>query len=173
MAPISEPRKRSRVAIPLAAGLICAVAAMVVWLGGWNRHPAQDQRPTIAVLPFESSIAGDENTGLARRMTEATTSELARLGTVSVASYTSAMQFAGQRRPMSEIASTLDSRYVVEASIDDEAGQMLIVARLVNAETNRKLWVSDYRGAFDDVRGIAQRMAFDISAAVLKAPQAP
>ncbi len=43
-------------------------------------------------------------------MTEAVTSELARLGTISVASYTSAMQFAGQRRPMCEIAAALEFR---------------------------------------------------------------
>jgi adenylate cyclase len=173
VAPIPEHRKRSRAAIPLAAGLICAVAAMVVWLGGWNRQSADDRRPIVAVLPFESNVAGNDHADLSRRMTEAVTSELARLGTVGVASYTSAMQFSGQRRPLREIASSLNARFVVEASIDSEVTQMLVVTRIVNAETDRKVWVSDYRGAFDDVRGIAQRMAFDISAALLKAPQAP
>ena len=43
-----------------------------------------------------------------------------------------------------------------------------MVARIVNAETDRKMWVSDYRGARDDVRGIAQRIAFDVSAAILE-----
>jgi TolB-like protein len=57
---------------------------------------------------------------------------------------------------------------VVEASVDDEASEILIVARLVNAETDRKMWVSDYRGARDDVRGLAQRIAFDVSAEILK-----
>jgi hypothetical protein len=30
------------------------------------------------------------------------------------------------------------------------------------------MWVSDYRGARDDVRGIAQRIAFDVSQALLE-----
>jgi hypothetical protein len=30
------------------------------------------------------------------------------------------------------------------------------------------MWVADYRGARDDVRGIAQRIAFDVSAAILE-----
>ena len=46
----------------------------------------------------------------------------------------------------------LRATYVVEASIDDDAGQLLVVARIVNAETDRKVWVADYRGARDDVR---------------------
>ena len=70
------------------------LTAMVVWLAGWNRQPIPDDRPSIAVLAFESSIDDPEHAQLARRLTEGVTSELARLGTVSVASYTSAMQFA-------------------------------------------------------------------------------
>jgi TolB-like protein len=69
---------------------------------------------------------------------------------------------------MSEIAAMLRSAYVVEASIDDEASEILVVARIVDAATDRKMWVADYRGARDDVRGIAQRIAFDISTAVLE-----
>jgi adenylate cyclase len=160
-------RKLPGVAIALAAVLLIAIAGMVSWLGSRDRHPAADLRPTAAVLPFEANMIGGDNSNYSALITEAVTSELARLGTLSVASYTSAMQFEGQRRPMSEVAAALQSAYVVEASVDDEASEILIVARIVNAETDRKMWVSDYRGARDDVRGIAQRMAFDISAAIL------
>jgi TolB-like protein len=164
----AAPARRSWSTIPLAAVLIVAVAAMVFWLGSRNRHPPPDLRPTAAVLPFEANMIGGDNSNYSAMITEAVTSELARLGTISVASYTSAMQFEGQRRPMSEIAAALKSAYVVEASVDDEASEILIVARLVNAATDRKMWVSDYRGARDDVRGLAQRIAFDVSAEILK-----
>jgi len=160
--------RRSRVTVPLAAGLMIAIAALVFWLGNRDRRPLPDLRPTAAVLPFEANMIGGDNSNYSALMTEAVTSELARLGTVSVASYTSAMQFEGQRRPMSEIAAALNSAYVLEASIDDEANEILVVARVVDAQTDRKIWVSDYRGARDDVRGIAQRLAFDASAEILK-----
>nr|ALS90726.1 protein of unknown function (DUF1049) [uncultured bacterium] len=162
------PGRGSWLTISFAAGLIVAVAAMVFWLGSRDRHPPPDLRPTAAVLPFEANMIGGDNSNYSALITEAVTSERAMLGTISVASYTSAMQFEGQRRPMSEIAAALKSNYVVEASVDDEASEILVVARIVNAVTDRKMWVSDYRGARDDVRGIAQRMAFDISAEILK-----
>ena len=152
----------------LLAILTIAIGAMVFWLAARNRAPDVDLRPTAAVLPIEANMIGGDNANYSAQFTEALTSELARLGTVSVASYTSAMQFEGQRRPMSDIAAALKSNYVVEASIDDEASEILVVARIVNAVTDRKLWVSDYRGARDDVRGIAQRIAFDVSAAILE-----
>lgn len=159
---------RSRAMLPLAAALLIAIATLVFWAGNRSRNASPDSRPTAAVLPFEANMIGGDNSNYSALMTEAVTSELARLGTLSVASYTSAMQFEGQRRPMSEIAAMLRSAYVVEASIDDEASEILVVARIVDAATDRKMWVADYRGARDDVRGIAQRIAFDISTAVLE-----
>ena len=161
-------RARSRAAAPLAAVLLMAIGAMVFWLGSRDRTVQADLRPTVAVLPFEANMIGGDNSNYSALITEAVTSELARLGTISVASYTSAMQFEGQRRPMSEIATALRSAYVVEASVDDEASEILVVARIVDTATDRKMWVSDYRGARDDVRGIASRMAFDVSAAILE-----
>jgi TolB-like protein len=158
--------RRPWAAVPLTVGLVCAIAAMVVWLAGWNRQPVPDDRPSMAVLAFESNI---DDAQLARRLTEGVTSELARLGTVSVASYTSAMQFAGQRRPMREISEALNARFVIEASVDDEGTGVLVVVRIVNTATDRKMWVADFRGARDDVRGISQRIAFDASAAVREA----
>jgi TolB-like protein len=171
-APEATQAPRSRSVIPMAAALIIAIAAMVFWLASRDRHPPPDERPTAAILPFAANMIGGDNDNYSAQMTEAVTSELARLGTISVASYTSAMQFTGQRRSMSEVAAALRSAYVVEASVDDEASEILVVARIVNAETDRKIWVSDYRGAREDVRGIAQRIAFDVSAALLERTRA-
>jgi len=164
----SPPSRRSLTTIPLAAVLLIAIAAMVFWLGSRDRRARPDMRPTAAVLPFEANMIGGDNSNYSAQITEAVTSELARLGTISVASYTSAMQFEGQRRPMSDVAAALRSAYVVEASVDDEASEILVVARIVNSATDRKMWVSDYRGQREDIRGIAQRIAVDVSAAILE-----
>ena len=80
---------------PTRDRLACAVAAMVMWLGSRDRRPPPDMRPTAAVLPFQANMIGGDNDNYSALMTEAVTSELARMGTVSVASNTSAMQFEG------------------------------------------------------------------------------
>ena len=124
--------------------------------------------PAIAVLAFNQYSPSAADAAVAAQLTESVTSELARLGTVGVASHTSAMQFAGTRTPLGEIASTLNVHYVLEADVEHEANGLLVVLRLVNTATNRKVWVSDYRGAADDARGISQRIAFDVSAELLR-----
>ena len=148
---------------PLTVGLIAAVTALVVWLGGSTRTPAETGAPGIAVLAF----SGDD-AQLAARMTENVTAELARLGTVSVASHTSAMQFAGKRAPLTEIAAALNVDFVLEASIEQEPGGLLAVVRIVDTATNRKVWIADYRGPVEDQRAISQRVAFDVGAELIK-----
>lgn len=165
--PVVAQKGRAWAAWPLTAGLICAVAAMVVWLGGWNRTPPKSG-PAIAVLAFEQSAPGAEDAALAARLTESVTTELARLGTVGVPSHTSAMSFAGARKPLREIAAALDAGFILEASVEREPDGLLVTTRIVSAETDRKIWVADYRGAANDVRGLSQRIAFDVSAELLR-----
>lgn len=148
---------------PVTLALTAAVTAMVVWLGGSTPTPAETGAPGVAVLAF----SGDD-TALASRITENVTAELARLGTVSVASHTSAMQYAGTRTPLRDIAAALNVDYAVEASVDREPEGVLVVIRLVNTATDRKVWVSDYRGAADDARAISQRIAFDVASELIK-----
>jgi TolB-like protein len=165
--PAVAPNGRAWAAWPLTAGLICAVAAMVVWLGGWNRTPPKSG-PAIAVLAFGQMSPTAADASLAARITESVTTELARLGTVGVASHTSAMQFAGRQQPLRDIAAALDADFILEASVEREPNGVLVTTRIVDAETDRKIWVADYRAAAGDVRGISQRIAFDVSAELLR-----
>lgn len=155
--------KRAWQSLPLTIGLIVAVAALVIWSAGSTRTPAETGAPGVAVLAF---TGGDD--GLAARLTENVTAELARLNTVSVPSYTSATEFAGRRVPLREIAAALNVDFVLESTVERESDGVLITARIVDAATDRKIWVADYRGAADDVRGVSQRLAFDVSAEVIK-----
>lgn len=167
-APEAPAARRPPTALIALGAVLAVTIGVMVWMLVRDRTPQQDLRPTAAVLPFAANMIGGDNQNYSALITEAVTSELARLGTISVASFTSAMQFENQRPTMSQVATALRSTYVIEASVDDEASEILVVVRLVNAATDRKLWVSDYRGQRDDVRGIAQRIAFDASAEILR-----
>lgn len=166
------PPRQSRISLVLAAALLIAVGGMIAWLVVWQRQRPADTRPTIAVLAFETNmIGGDETTP--RYLTEAITTELTRLGTMNVASYSSAMRLQGQRLSSKEQSAALNSTYLIEGSIDDEGGLILVVPRIVNGVAERKLWVSDYRGDYSEVRSIAQHIAFDINAEISRIARTP
>lgn len=159
-----EPRaRRGWAGLPLAAAVICGAAVMVVWLGGWGTKP--DTR-SVAVLAFQQYSASDEDGAVAAQLTDSVTAELARLGTVSVVSHTSAMQFAGERKPVREIARALDASFLVEASIEKTGDGISVMARLVNGTTDRKVWVEEFTGRPDDLRTLSRNIAAGVGAAV-------
>lgn len=157
-------RAPRRVAILLAGGVLIAIAvALSLWLSAKSRPDG----PAVAVLPFSQYSDTPELATVAARLTDDVTSELARLGRVGVVSHTSAMQFAGVRKPLREIAGALHATFIVEATVEAQPDGIKVVARLVNASTDRKVWVKDYRGRAAALADLSRTIAADIAAAVL------
>jgi len=156
----------------MTAGLVGITLVVVAWLG---KAPSTQGQPSVAVLAFEQYSAGDEDGAVAAQLTDSVTAELARLGTVSVVSHTSAMQFAGERRSVREIAQTLGASFIVEGSIENDAAGIRVMTRLVNGITDRKVWVEEFAGKASDLRGLSRNIAAGVSEALSKAssPQAP
>lgn len=163
--PAIEPRTSSGSWHP---GLIAIVVALLlalplgfaVWRAGlWTSVGRATPMVTIAVLPFAeySSEAADEL--LAARLTAGVTSELARIRTLGVVSHTSAQQFAGQRRPIREIAQTLNADLILESSVVREGENVRVEARLVDAARDRKVWVADFVGTLSALRDLERRIA--------------
>ena len=82
-------------------GVVLAVVA-----AGWllSGRGAKTGAPAIAVLAFEQYSSSGEDESVAAQLIDGVTSELARLGALSVVSHTSAMQFTGARKPVRELA---------------------------------------------------------------------
>lgn len=163
----AAPRQRGWAGWALGAVLIGVLAGMVAWLGG---APSSQGASAVAVLAFEQYSASDEDGAVAAQLTDNVTAELARLGTVSVVSHTSAMQFAGERKPLRAIATALNADFIVEGSIENQADGFRVMARIVNATTDRKMWVEEFVGRPDDLRTLSRTIAESVGAAVLKGP---
>ena len=164
---VTESAKPSRSwgAWALVAGGVAVVAAIAAWsLGSQTRSGAT----SIAVLAFEQYSSSGEDESVAAQLTDGVTSELARLGRLSVVSHTSATQFAGVRKPLREIAAALDADVVMEGSIQHNPDGIVVSARLVNATTDRKMWVENFPGQTNDIPGLSRRIAAAVNAAVLE-----
>jgi TolB-like protein len=154
----------------IAASLL--LIAITIW-GATFRAPSstRDARITIAVLPF-ATYSTDENVRLlAARVTDGVTTELARIGTLGVVSHTSAIQFAGMRRPLREIAQTLNADVIMEATLVTDRDEVRVDARLVDARRDRKFWVKNFEGTVQDITDLQQRIAAAVSAAAPGLPR--
>jgi TolB-like protein len=163
--PVSRRTRRSLLILAAGSGVIVGALLLWLWLAGGKSRPAG---PAVAVLSFAEYSSDPELRRLAARVTDDVTSELARLQQVEVVSHTSAMQFAGTRKPLKEIAATLKANFIVEGSLDTEPGGVKVVLRLVNAATDRKAWVQDYHVHPEALHDLSRVIARDIATAVLK-----
>lgn len=175
--PLARPLSLKRWAA--LAGFSAALA--VVGLTGWHAFPSTPADGTsgspaaaaradvrIAVLPFQFFSTDPAIAMLAARLTDGITTELARLGTLSVVSRTSAAQFMSEQRPVSEVASILGADLIMEGSAIVEEGRLKVVARLVDGARDRKVWVGEYQGSPDEVSTLESRIAAEAGPAAIK-----
>lgn len=165
----ATPRSRPRLIPPvaLALGALAAVAVVGVSSLAFRSTILGHQQPAIAVLPFEEHSGTAEDQRLASRLTDTVTTELARLGSVSVVSRWSARQFDGARIPLREIAQRLDVNLVMECTLEARGDRLRVTARLVNATNDRKVWAEVFEAPAEEVGLLARRVAASAAQAAL------
>jgi TolB-like protein len=163
------PRRGRRRAVAALAGLLASAAVAIgAWRLGVLARASPSRPVVIAVLPFAHYSASASDETLAARLTDGVTSELARTGALAVVSHTSAVRFAGARRPLREIARELGADVVMEATLLMEGDRVRIQARLVDASLDRKVWVEDFVGSPAEPRELQQRIAASVTTAALR-----
>ncbi len=56
----------------------------------------------------------------------------------------------------------------MEGSVENRPNGIVVVARLVNAATDRKMWVENFPGKADDLQDLNRRIAAAVTAAVVE-----
>lgn len=145
----------------LALVLLAALPlSLVAWRAGFGTSVGRATPiVTVGVLPFNEYSADTADELLAAQLTDGVTSELARNRALGVASYTSAQQFAGARRPLAEIAQALKVDMILEGSVTRTGDRVRVEGRLVDVASNRKIWVDEFNGSVADVKDIERRVA--------------
>jgi TolB-like protein len=164
-APSETPRRPKRHAV-LAAGLLVLLGFAA--LAGWRMFAGRPGEPTaaisspirsIAVLPLENLSGDPEQEYFADGMTEALIGDLAKIGSLSVISRTSVMQYKGQRKPLPEIAQELKVDGVVEGTVMRAGDRVRITAQLIDARNDTHLWSDRYDRELSDVLALQSDVA--------------
>jgi TolB-like protein/Tfp pilus assembly protein PilF len=135
------------------------VAAFEAPGGGPAAAPRAAALDSIAVLPFtDLSRARDQEylcDGIATELLDA----LMRLGTLRVASRTSAFAFKGQSVDVREVGRRLGVRSVLEGNVRVAGDALRISVTLTSAETGFQLWSERYDRAMTDVFVVQDEIA--------------
>ena len=159
-------RSQHRVARLVAAvSVVMLIVFALVW---WMRTPVMEtdgvpQVDSIAVLPLANLSADPAEDFFADGMTEALIGDLSKVGSLTVISRTSVMQYRETTRSLPEIAEDLGVDAVVEGSVQRVGDRVRITARLINAADQRSLWTESYERATQDVLTLQSEMARTIA----------
>jgi len=158
---------RRRIAL-VSAVLAATAMVLLVWLdpGEWRARlfggPARPVR-TIAVLPLQNLSGDTAQDYLADGMTEALTTDLARMESLQVISRTSAIQYKAAKKSLPVIARELNADAVVEGSVQRSGDRVRVTAQLVRASDDRHLWANTFERDFPDVLALQDEVASAIA----------
>ena len=114
---------------------------------------------SIAVLPFVNMSADVDNEYFSDGISEELLNVLAKIGTLHVASRTSAFAYKGKDLPLSQIARELKVENVLEGSVRKAGNRVRITAQLINAESDRHIWSETYERELVDIFEIQEEIS--------------
>ena len=152
---------------------ILAVAVLLAVLAAFNVGGLRDQllqRTTgtrhiesLAVLPLENLSGNAEQDYFADGMTEALTTDLARMESVQVISRSSTMQYKGAKKPLPVIARELHADVIVEGSVQRSGNRVRVTAQLIRAATDKHVWAETYERDSRDILALQDDVASAIA----------
>jgi TolB-like protein/DNA-binding winged helix-turn-helix (wHTH) protein/Tfp pilus assembly protein PilF len=163
---VAAPGRFSRPQLASIAAVALAIAATVLALANsreWRTRLFGGPVRTIAVLPLLNLTGDASQEYLADGMTEALTTDLARMESLQVISRSSTMGYKGTKKPLPTIAKELHADGIVEGSVQRSGDRVRITAQLVRAATDKHLWAESYERNFGDILALQDDVASSIA----------
>jgi TolB-like protein/DNA-binding winged helix-turn-helix (wHTH) protein len=158
----SRSFRRWLLAILLGVG----AAALVLGVAFQFALPRPKAIQSLAVLPFRNLDAGTSDDYFTDGMTDAVTTELAKLGVSSVISETSVAQFKDTKKSVPEIARALTVDAVVEGAVLRKGNQVRITVQLIRGDTDRHMWAESYERQMSDILALQNEVALGVAHAI-------
>ena len=170
-------RRLSRYRLPVMVGAgVLALLFILTYGARWRETLSAETRPrpgtgqqsiqSLAVLPLENLSSDPDQEYFAEGMTDALTTDLAKISTLKVISRTSSMQFKGTKKPLQQIAKELNVDALVEGTVERSGSRVRITAQLIDVRNDRNLWAESYERDLQDVLALQSQVARSIASEI-------
>jgi TolB-like protein/tetratricopeptide (TPR) repeat protein len=123
-------------------------------------------KPSIAVLPFQSLSRDPEQQYFADGVVEDIIMALSRVRWLFVIARNSSFTYKDRAVDVKQIGRELGVRYVVEGSVRKEANRVRIAGQLIDASTGAHLWADRFEGTVDDIFDLQDRVTASVVGAI-------
>jgi len=128
-------------------------------------HMPQD-RPSIAVLPFDNLSGDREQEYFADGIVEEIITGLSRIGWLFVISRNSTFIYKGKPIDVKTVGRELGVRYILAGSVRRSGKQVRVTGQLTETETAAHVWADRYDGTLDDIFELQDAMTMSVVGAV-------
>ncbi|MBI3386364.1 MAG: tetratricopeptide repeat protein [Deltaproteobacteria bacterium] len=176
--PESAVTRRRTLPIAIVSVVVLgAVGAYLTWSRTADRSSSvsptvrtpltRDQdRKSVAVLPFVNMSSDKENEYFSDGITEDLITALSKVSGLHVAARTSSFAFKGKNEPIESIGAQLHVGTVLEGSVAKAGNQVRITAQLINAADGYHLWSDSYDRELRDIFAIRSQVAETVAKAL-------
>ena len=128
--------------------------------------PALPDKPSIAVLPFQSMSDDPEQQYFADGVVEEIITALSRFSGLFVIARNSTFTYKGKSVDVKHVGRELGVRYVLEGSVRRDGQRVRIIAQLIDASTNAHLWADRFDGALEDIFDLQDQVTTSVVGAI-------
>src|SRR5215472_1007147 len=153
-------RRQRNIIMLIATGVVISAATGFFLL---PRVAAHKVDKSIAVLPFENLSDEKENAYFADGIQDDLLTNLSKIGDLRVISRTSVMQYRGRPSNLRDIGKALNVSNILEGSVRRSGNRVRVNVQLIDANTDKHVWASDYDRDVTDVFAIQSDLAHEIA----------
>src|SRR5262249_9850086 len=128
--------------------------------------PALPDKPSIAVLPFQSMSDDPEQQYFADGVVEEIITALSRFSGLFVIARNSTFTYKGKPVDVKQVGRALGVRYVLEGSVRRDGQRVRIIAQLIDASTHAHLWADRFDGALADIFDLQEQVTRSVVGAI-------
>jgi adenylate cyclase len=136
-------------------------------IGDQEQAPVDEQRPAVAVLPFDNLSGDPAQNYFSDGLTEDIITDLARNDELLVIARNSTFAYRDNPVDVRTVGDELGAGYVVEGSARRAGDRLRVTAQLVETETGAHLWSEDYDRRLEDVFAVQADLTTQIVAALV------
>jgi adenylate cyclase len=164
------------VAIVVAAGTVWTYRGILVpvvssasglHVGDQVQASADEERPAVAVLPFDNLSGDAAQDYFSDGLTEDIITDLARNDELLVIARNSTFAYRDNPSDVRTIGAELGAGYVLEGSARRAGDRLRVTAQLIESETGAHLWSDSYDRRIEDVFAVQADLTAQIVAALV------